>query len=996
MVKGTIYWRVLAGSLLLSAQVFALVGGIRGTAMDQDFEIPLPGVKVRISETGQETETAESGSYFFESVESGVYTLLFIKEGYGRITKPEVVVTGGQLSDADVVLAGEYEEMEELVVRDIQLGGASEIGLLNLRMESSALMDSIGADLMSQAGASDAAQALTLVPGTTVQDGKYAVVRGLPDRYVSAQMNGVRLPTADVDKRAVQLDQFPSAMIESIQVSKTFTPDQQGDASGGAVNVVLKGIPDGPVLKASVGVEFNTQVLDAGDDFLTYKGGGLNYWGSDDRDPQPSGTSWSGAVGISRDDAPMNYKWGVTAGDLIELDSGIKIGGLASFFYDRDVSYVEGRNDSFWIENPGGPMTPRYSQGTPQQNEFYTKLFDATQGDEEVQWGGMAAIGIESENNALSFLYSTTHSAVDRAVLLENTRGKHYYFPGHDPYDPTSPGFSGTDDLDASPYTREETLEYTERDTATLQLHGKHTVSFPEWGIGDYFNLLDPEIDWTVAQSSSALNSPDKRLFGSKWIPENIVPGINFPPYLVLPPSTNAATHRPKLASANINLGNLQRIWKKVEEESDQYFINGMFPFEQWSGDKGYLQLGLFNDKVERTYKQDSYSNFGESGAFYEGDWNDRWSARFPSESHIITPANIDVDYDGAQKISAWYYMVDFPVASFLNIIGGARYESTEISIVNDPEADVKWYPNGVETDLNPGDADVDYKQDDVLPSIGLELMLHEKLICRASYSETVARQTFKELTPIQQQEYLGADIFIGNPNLQMSDVNNYDLRLDYNPYPGGLLSLSWFRKDIDQPIEYRKRLFSSFIGTTAENYPSGEMDGFEIEVRQSLGTFWNALEGLSVGGNYTLIDSEVTLPQSEQDEFSAPNIMASRTTRDMLNAPEHLYNINATYALERFGTEFGLFYTVKGDTLISGAGIANGNLVPDVYEEERGALNFTVSQKLGKHMKLVFKAKNLTDPDIQEIYRPPNGDDVVKQAYKKGIDYALELSGTW
>ena len=78
-----------------------------------------------------------------------------------------------------------------------------------------------------------------LVPGTTIQDGKYAVVRGLPDRYVNSQMNGVRLPSADPDKRAVQLDQFPSEMIESVQVTKTFTPDQQADASGAwrALNV---------------------------------------------------------------------------------------------------------------------------------------------------------------------------------------------------------------------------------------------------------------------------------------------------------------------------------------------------------------------------------------------------------------------------------------------------------------------------------------------------------------------------------------------------------------------------------------------------------------------------------------------------------------------------------------------------------------------------------------------------------------------------------------
>jgi len=112
---------------------------------------------------------------------------------------------------------------------------------------------------------------LTLVSGASIQDGKFAVIRGLPDRYVSSQMNGVRLPSADEDKRAVELDQFPSAVIESLQVSKTFTPDQQGDASGGAVNVRLKGIPDENSLTFKHQYSYNTQVTGR-HDFLTYKG----------------------------------------------------------------------------------------------------------------------------------------------------------------------------------------------------------------------------------------------------------------------------------------------------------------------------------------------------------------------------------------------------------------------------------------------------------------------------------------------------------------------------------------------------------------------------------------------------------------------------------------------------------------------------------------------------------------------------------------------------
>ena len=224
------------------------VGAIRGVVYDKDFEAPLPLAEVTIVEIDKTVAATEEGNFVLRDIPPGTYTLVFSKGGYTRKVKSDVVVASGRITDMDVWLSGDFVEMDEFVVQDLVIGGGTELGLLNLKMEMPAMMDSVSSELMSQAGAGDAATALKLVSGATVQDGKYAVVRGLPDRYVNSQMNGVRLPTADPDKRAVQLDQFPSALIESIQVSKTFTPDQQGDASGGAVNVVLKSIPDEPVL----------------------------------------------------------------------------------------------------------------------------------------------------------------------------------------------------------------------------------------------------------------------------------------------------------------------------------------------------------------------------------------------------------------------------------------------------------------------------------------------------------------------------------------------------------------------------------------------------------------------------------------------------------------------------------------------------------------------------------------------------------------------------
>lgn len=970
-------------------------GSIRGTVLDKDFDAPLPEAKVALVETGETVVTTAQGNYLLSEVAPGRYTLVFSKDGYVRVVRSEVVVLSGKLTDVDAALSGEFIEMEEFIVDDVlSLGGGSEAALLDLRLDSSALMDSIGAELMSKAGASDAASGLRLVAGASVQDGKFAVIRGLPDRYVSSQMNGVRLPSADEDKRAVELDQFPSAVIESLQVKKTFTPDQQGDASGGAVDVRLRGIPSETTIQFKAQTSLNSQVSRRGD-FLTYDGGGVGGLGRDggDRGIQVDniGDNWSGAAGVSTDDAPVDHKWSLSGGRSELLDSGWTAGGFLSLFYERDSSYYDnGRNDSYWVTDVGGPLVPETIQGTPQEGDFKTALFDITKGSQSVKWGGLATLGIENEDHALSLVYLYTHSAEDTATLAEDTRGKEYFFPNYDPSDPMGPG-NTPDTLNSAPYIRTETLAYTERSAGTLQLHGEHKLGGGEFAVGDLLQFRSPTFDWTLSSSFADSAQPDKRQFGSLWLPASYNPGA--PPFI--PPFTTVPTYFPFKPAANFNLGNFQRIYKEINEDSTQLSINLRWPFEQWDGVEGGVKLGYFSDRVDRSFNQDTFSNFGDAGAFFEGGWESYWSEVFGSENHPITGSEADVDYRGEQNVSAMYSLVELPLSERVELMGGVRFESTEIGVVNDPEGEATWYPPGATAPvaLNAGDADVAFDQSDVLPALGLAVELTDQVTVRGSFSQTIARQTFKELTPIIQQEFLGGPIFIGNPELEMSSLDNYDLRIDYTPYAGSLVSLSWFYKDIRNPIEYVQRL-AGFNFTTPVNYPDGKLSGVEAEVRQSLGEFWPELDGFALGLNATFISSEVRLPDDEVAGFNLPNIQAPITSRDMTNAPEHLYNLFLTYDLASTGTQLGLFYTVQGDTLLSGAAQASGNFVPSIYATQYDTLNFTLSQPLGPFLRLQFQAKNLTNPSIERVYRSEYiEDDLAHSSFSKGIDYSLSLS---
>lgn len=1013
-------------------------GSIRGVVSDADFEAPVPEATVTIAETGEEVTTGDGGNYVFPEVEPGTYTLVFSKSGYTRRVRGDVVVQAGQLTDVDASLSGDFAELEEFIVQDLQLEAGTEAALLQLRLDSPALLDSIGSELLSRAGAGDAAAGLRLVSGATVRDDK-AVVRGLPDRYVSSQLNRVRLPSADAETRSIELDQFPSDVIESIQVSKTFTPDQQGDASGGAVNIVTKQVPDQFIFEMGAGHEINTQVVEAGDDFLTYTDGGLNFDGTNERREgfrnNPGDTGGIG-LGTARGDRPVEDSLDLTLGGSVEIADGVSYGGVMSVFHERDASFHDNGIDddltagSIDITSTNNPLQPTTSV---RPGVSITQVFDVTEASEEVQWGGLFSTGIEHEDHSIGVTFFHTRTVTDTATFAEDTRGKQFFFPTHDPnnppvdvFDPSSPdvvndaGFGSNSN--EQPYNRAETLSYTERITRSIQFNGDHTLPTPELPIGERFTLLPPEIDWTVALSFAEEDEPDRRQFGEYWIPEQPDEfDDNFPfgdtPDSPGPEDTvdpgDPATHFPLQPDNSFALGNFQRIFERIKEDSDQYAINLELPFEQWTGDRGYVKLGLFKDEVTRTFDQETFTNdigtFGTGPVTVEGGFDETLSDLIEQGEGALLPiinSTQDIDYRGSYDIDAYYWMVDLPLTSWVKVIGGYRYETTDIEIIADPEEDavvVDPITGGPAAAVVGGNRTIDpvtglprgdarFEQRDVLPSIMLVFEPIEEITFRAAYTETIARQTFRELSPVAQQEFLGGDIFIGNPNLKSAAVRNYDLRLDYRPYQGGLMSISWFRKNLSNPIEFVQRSATN-IGTfdTVLNFPEGEIRGLELEFRQDMGYFFDELNGLAFGVNATFLDSEVTLPDSEVALLAGTGV--DITKRQASNAPERLINFNLTYDNQQSGTSVGLFYTITGDTLVVGPGVNDG-FVPSVFATEYGTLNFTLAQKLGEYFTLKFSAKNLTNPEIQTVYRSDFTPDTVKTSFTEGIDLSVSLTG--
>ena len=200
-------------------------GRILGRVFDADSGEALMSVTVVIEESKTETKTDLEGRYRLTGVKPGNYSLLFFKESYERVRVKVEEVESGRTKLVDLPLNPDYSDLETLDAFEItseELGG-TDIQLLALRQESMVVMDAMGSFDMSRLGAGNVADALTKMVGTSVQDGKYVVVRGLADRYSNATFNGVPIPSSDVYRNTPQLDLFPSLAVDSISIKKSLS-----------------------------------------------------------------------------------------------------------------------------------------------------------------------------------------------------------------------------------------------------------------------------------------------------------------------------------------------------------------------------------------------------------------------------------------------------------------------------------------------------------------------------------------------------------------------------------------------------------------------------------------------------------------------------------------------------------------------------------------------------------------------------------------------------
>jgi len=267
--------------LLTSTSVFAQQGTVRGTINDQKTGEALMFTNVVVLNTSPVigAQTDLDGNYEL-TIDAGTYSLEVSYVGYTSKTISEVVVKADDITVVDFPMSDASMELAEVVVKATRID-RSENALLMLQKKSYAIQDGISSQEMSRIGSSNAAESAKRVSGASVIGGKYVNIRGLSDRYINTQMNGIQLPSTNPYRNSTPLDLIPANLLDNLVITKTFTPDQPGTVTGGNVNLKTKSFPERFTLSFSASTTYNT-VSSLNDNFLTYQGGKLDWLGYDD------------------------------------------------------------------------------------------------------------------------------------------------------------------------------------------------------------------------------------------------------------------------------------------------------------------------------------------------------------------------------------------------------------------------------------------------------------------------------------------------------------------------------------------------------------------------------------------------------------------------------------------------------------------------------------------------------------------------------------------
>ncbi|MDA0316860.1 MAG: TonB-dependent receptor [Bacteroidetes bacterium] len=915
-------------------------GKITGTVIDGEFNEPMAFANVLIKNTTKGTTSDFDGKYTID-VEPGNYTVVFSYIGYQTIEISDVAVEANEDVIVDVTL---NTNSLETVVITTTVRKNTESAVLDLQKNSITLLDGLSAQGIKSSGASNIANAVKNVPGVSIQGGKYVYVRGLGDRYTKSILNGVDIPGLDPDRNTVQMDIFPTSILDNIIVVKSAAAEYPADFTGGVINVVTKDFPTKATYSISVGASYNPN-MHFKDNYLSYTGSKTDVLGFDNgmrdlpvgRNQSIPGTfdnssvltdmtsAFNKELTAKQNNSGANFDFGFTAGNQYDVGDN-KLGYQFSLSYKNNTQFYDDRVDGTYIRDENNSSI----------NELLgTRRSNGIEGKNNVLLSTLAGIVYKRELAKYKFNVLHIQNGESTAGIYNQEIAQ-------------AGGGSGFEPI------KKDALLYTQRSITNILFGGQHSFSDGDW-----------KLNWKLSPTLSRVYDKDHRITPLQQSDDGA--------YFI----------SPSAASYPI------RIWRNLEELN---VVGKLDVVRKYSIKErpSKLKFGLSQTFKQRDFSIDDYTFTRQGGLQVENGNADNllangniWTPQSDQGTHLVFGDLFEKSnaFDAIQNISAAYVSNEFEVTEKLKAVVGLRTELFTSIYTGQNQAGTEVFKDEKIID-----------KIDLFPSANLIYGLNENTNLRVSYSRTTARPSFKEASKSQIFDPITNRLFIGNIDLDPSYINNFDVRAEFFGENSEMIAFSAFIKEFNDPIELTF-YESAPDQLTPRNLGDASVFGLEFEFRKSLGFISNGLEKLKINVNASYIESSLTM---FEDEYTR-RVNAARdgevveNERELQGQSPYLINAGLNYNDTEIGLQTGLFFNVQGKTLeVVGTGI-----VPDVYTVPFNSLNFTLNKKIGAEKKstIEIKISNILDSQRKSVYESFNAAEQVFTQLNPGTEFSIGYS---
>lgn len=935
-------FRLTLLGLLLSNFLFAQTGSINGNISDSRSKETIIGANVFIEGTTIGAATDLVGNFEIGSLKPGKYTVVVKYVSYKDQVITDVEVEAGKKTTLTISLVEDIAELAEVVVtakKEI----STDVNLVNEIKGAKLVVTGISSEQIVKMPDKDAAQVMQRMPGVTIADNRFVLIRGVPERYNQVLINQMIGPSTEIDKRSFSFDLVPSGAIDQMLVYKSGSAELPGDFAGGVIQLVTKVPTNQSFTNFSINFGFRNGTTFT--DYLQSEGSKTDLFGYDNgfrslpegfpatsalktssrnsEIREAAGKSLINNFNYNTRQAPMDLGMNLTTSNHFKI-GGVQLSNLTTLAYSNGFQNYESKFLRY-NDFDATSATKRF--------EFTDKFYS-----NDVRINALHNWNIQiNDHNRIEF----------KNMFVQLGENETTIRTGNDFIQRPS------DDLKNYAY------HYLARTIYSGQLEGSHYLGANR----------KSKIKWVMGTNLINRNEPDYRRF--RTFRSKGVENPESDPYTMqLPP--------------NGNLFETGRFWSDLRDRGYAHGLN----FERMTGSAEVPQSKGFKAGYYIEYKTRSfdarYLNYLYPGTF---DPLIGEQLRIQSIDRIFSPENVrrsngfvieegttnQDSYTGSNMLASGYLSQTLPLGKF-NITAGFRgeYNVQKISALSN---------TGEQLEVNnPIFAP--------LPFLNGTFNLSEKSLVRLAYSRTVNRPEFRELAPFLYYQFEYEAGLFGNADLKTATINNVDLRWEIYPDRGELITIGTFYKQFTNPIETYLQITTETPQLYFGNAQGAYSYGVEIEGRKSLASLGTSrlLRGLSLNMNAAFIKSEVDVGSQASNQIQF---------RPLQGQSPYIVNAGIFFNDPQSGWSINTAYNVFGPRIFT----VGDKVFPSWWELPRQSMDLQISRRfLSDKVEFKFNIQNLLNAPFR-IYQDNNSNNKIESAealiqkYRSGTLFSFGFS---